>query len=621
MTPVQQALLVLLLPLASAAIIALFLRRAGALAAVVSVAACAGLAAVALMLVFGGARNFPASWEWLRLGDFSLSIGIKFDDLAALMLAIVAVVGLCVHVFSLGYMHDDGAKARFFGGLSIFMFSMLGIVFADNLFMIFIFWELVGFSSYLLINHYHERQSAADAAKKAFIVNRVGDFGFLLGIVMCYWLNGTVNLTTLAEHHVFSSAVPLLLFCGAVGKSAQLPLQVWLPDAMEGPTPVSALIHAATMVAAGIYMLCRIEPLMTPSALTVIMWTGTATALYAALCAITQRDIKKVLAYSTLSQLGYMVAAFGLGSLTVRHEVGGAAPEMAVAAGVGAAMFHLTTHAFFKALMFLGSGSVIYGCHHEQDIFKMGGLKSKMPLTFATFTIGVLAIIGMPYVAAGFFSKDAILHLAMEKNTAVFALLAFTAVLTSFYMVRLWILVFLGAPRSDEASHAHEGGLSMTLPLVLLAVLSVVGGYTAIYGHVFDGVWSLIPHAEGVSVLIVSLAVMTAGAGTAFVVYRPAGFDALEQKAPGLFGALVALKESFDLVYNYYVKKIQQRFAMLLNFLEQIGLAGLVIRGGSGLVGLLGLGARALHVGNLHAYVYWFLLGAALLWAYAAGVF
>jgi len=631
MTPVHLALLILLLPLASAAFIALFLRRAGGLASVVSVAACAGLVVAALALAFGGERDFPASWEWLRLGNFSLSLGFKFDDLAALMLAIVAVVGLCVHVFSLGYMHDDGAKARYFGGLSVFMFSMLGIVLADNLFMMFIFWELVGFSSYLLINHYCEKQSAADAAKKAFIVNRVGDFGFLLGIVMCYWLNGTVNLTELAAHHVYSTWVPLLLFCGAVGKSAQLPLQVWLPDAMEGPTPVSALIHAATMVAAGIYMLCRIEPVMTPTALTVIMWTGTATAVYAALCAITQRDIKKVLAYSTLSQLGYMVAAFGLGSsvtgtsaqLVNEHGavIGTADGFTMIANGVGAAMFHLTTHAFFKALMFLGSGSVIYGCHHEQDIFKMGGLKAKMPLTFATFTIGVLAIIGMPYIAAGFFSKDAILHLALEKNTAVFAILACTAVLTSFYMVRLWILVFLGAPRSEEASHAHEGGLTMKLPLVLLAVLSIVGGYTAIYGHAFDGVWSLVPHAEGVTILAVSLGVMILGGGAALMLYKPAGSDALEQKSPGLFGGLVALKESFDAVYNYYVAKIQQRFAILLNFLEQVALAGLIIRGFSGLVGLFGIGARALHVGSLHAYVYWFLIGVVILWAYAAGFF
>ena len=293
----------------------------GTLASFVSVAAAAGVLAVSGHLIFRGLRDFPASIEWLRFGGFAVSFGIKFDDLAALMLFVVSFVGFFIHVFSLGYMRDDPAKARFFGGLSVFMFSMCGIVLADNLFMIFVFWELVGFSSYLLIGHWYERQSASDAAKKAFIVNRVGDFGFLLGIVDCYWLNGTVNLSELAAQGwspdtlVFSRAIPLLLFCGAVGKSAQMPLQVWLPDAMEGPTPVSALIHAATMVAAGIYMLCRIQVLMVPDALTVIMWVGTVTALYAAVCAIVQSDIKKVLAYSTLSQLGYMVAAFGLGSM------------------------------------------------------------------------------------------------------------------------------------------------------------------------------------------------------------------------------------------------------------------------------------------------------------------
>ncbi|MBL9187012.1 MAG: NADH-quinone oxidoreductase subunit L, partial [Opitutaceae bacterium] len=323
MDPAQLVFAVLLLPLASAAIIALFLRRAGGAAAAVSVLAAAGICGGALALALGGARDFPASIELMRLGDLAFTIGVKFDDLAALMLVIVGVVGLCVHVFSLGYMHDDENRARYFGGLSIFMFSMLGIVFADNLFMMFIFWELVGFSSWLLINHYFDKQSAADASKKAFIANRVGDFGFLLGIVWCYAQFGTVNLTELAKltegGAVVVTGIALLLFCGAVGKSAQLPLHVWLPDAMEGPTPVSALIHAATMVAAGIYMLCRINVLMTADALTVIMWVGVATALYAALCAIVQSDIKKILAYSTLSQLGYMVAAFGLGSVQQAH--------------------------------------------------------------------------------------------------------------------------------------------------------------------------------------------------------------------------------------------------------------------------------------------------------------
>lgn len=622
------ALTVLLTPLASAALIALCLRRHGALASYVSVFAAAVIAVGSLVLAFGGHR-FPvegsiASVEWLRLGNFSFSLGFKFDDLAALMISIVGVVGFCVHVFSLGYMHDDGAKARFFGGLSIFMFSMLGIVLADNLFMIFVFWELVGFSSYLLINHYCDRPTAAAAANKAFIVNRVGDFGFLLGIILCYHTLGTVNLTEIAARvdggFAITTAIPLLLFCGAVGKSAQLPLHVWLPDAMEGPTPVSALIHAATMVAAGIYMLCRINVLMVPDALTVILWVGTITAVYAALCAIVQRDIKKILAYSTLSQLGYMVAAFGLGSTEVMHD----GVLVALATGVGAAMFHLTTHAFFKALLFLGSGSVIHGCHHEQDIFKMGGLAKKMPLTFATFTIGVLAIVGLPFLS-GFYSKDAILHLAQEKNTVVFGLLVFTAVLTAFYMVRLWRLVFLGAPRSESADHAHEGGWSLTLPLVVLAVLSVIGGYAghgfSIYGHAFEAVWSQIPHAEGLGVYAMSLAILAVGAGAAFALYKPASSDALQTGAPFVFGGLSFVKASFDVIYNGYVAKVQQRFAMLLGFLDNILLAGFVIRGLSSVVGLFGISARAMHVGNLHAYVYWFLLGTALFWGFAVGIF
>ena len=628
----QHAILVLLLPLASAAVIALFLRRAGGVAAIISTLTAAAICVIALILALHKER-FEGALEWMTLGKFTLSLGFKFDDLAALMLTIVGVVGLCVHVFSLGYMHDDGARARYFGGLSIFMFSMLGIVFADNLFMMFIFWELVGFSSWLLINHYLDRQSAADAAKKAFIVNRVGDFGFLLGIVWCYAQFGTTNLTELGKlageggSMAVATGIPLLLFCGAVGKSAQIPLHVWLPDAMEGPTPVSALIHAATMVAAGIYMLCRINVLMVPDALTVIMWTGTATALYAALCAITQSDIKKVLAYSTLSQLGYMVAAFGLGSIAERHVEGGVAHLEVYAVGVGAAMFHLTTHAFFKALMFLGSGSVIHGCHHEQDIFKMGGLAKKMPLTFVTFTIGVLAIIGMPGLA-GFYSKDAILALAhMQGNTPVFVILALTAVLTAFYMVRMWKLVFLDTPRSEAAEHAHEGGVSLTAPLVVLGALSIIGGYgwfyAKIFGGAFDDIHGLVPEApesEHMVILGTSLAVMIVGALAAFVLYKPAPADALAQKSPGLFAALAGLKASFDRVYDYYVAKVQQRFAMLLNFIEQIFLAGVVVRGLAGIVGLFGLGTRALHVGNVNAYAYWFLLGVVALWAFATGV-
>jgi len=629
MSPVLLATLVLLAPLASASVIALFLRRQGALASTVSVVAAGFIAAASCYLIFSGTR-FEASTVWLTFGSFSLSLGIKLDDLAALMLFVVSFVGFFIHVFSLGYMHDDAARARFFGGLSIFMFSMLGIVLADNLFMIFIFWELVGFSSWLLINHWHERQSAADASKKAFIVNRVGDFGFVLGIVWCYWANGTVNLSELADKShtgalLVSAGIPLLLFCGAIGKSAQMPLHVWLPDAMEGPTPVSALIHAATMVAAGIYMLCRIQVLMVPDALNVIMWVGALTALYAALCAIAQSDIKKVLAYSTLSQLGYMVAAFGLGSLASTHAEGAAGAKLAagaLTAGAAAAMFHLTTHAFFKALMFLGSGSVIHGCHHEQDIFKMGGLRSKMPVTFVTFTIGVLAIIGMPGLA-GFFSKDAILYLAYANCTPVFVLLAITAVLTSFYMVRMWKITFFGEARSHESQHAHESGFTMTLPLVVLAVLSLVGGYGFFFQHIGGSVTHSIPEAHGSThwvIFAVSVAVMTVGGLASFAFYKTGAEDSLQKKSPGLFGLLLS-KLWIDEGYLWYVAKVQQRLALVINFIEQIFIAGLLVRGAAGAVGLAGIALRAMHTGRLQAYAWWFLVGIVALGAYALKLF
>jgi len=627
MNPSTLALLLIVVPVGSAALTACFLRKYHALATLLSVLVATFYLGGALDLALSGAR-FEHSFEWLKLANLTINLGFKFDDLAALMLSIVGIVGFCVHIFSLGYMKDDPAKARYFAGLSIFMASMTGIVFADNLFMMFIFWELVGFSSYVLINHWHEKDGPMNASKKAFITNRVGDFGFLIGILMCYWLRGTVNLSELtaqasAGTAVISTAIPLLLFCGAVGKSAQLPLQVWLPDAMEGPTPVSALIHAATMVAAGIYMLCRIEVLMVPDALTVISWVGALTAVYAALCAIIQRDIKKVLAYSTLSQLGYMVTAFGLGSLTIHSETGA---EILVKAGVGAAMFHLTTHAFFKALLFLGSGSVIHGCHHEQDIFKMGGLRGHMKVTFITFTLGVAAISGFPLLA-GFFSKDAILYLAYENNKAIFALLAVTAALTAFYMIRMWIIVFFGKARSDHAAHAHEGGFVLQAPLALLAVLAVFGGYRSFYPHGFEGIFNLVAEAEGpakLGMLVVSLIVLSLGAGLAFAVYRSVAtltqHDPLEAKFPKLFIFIISLKESFDSVYTYYIDKVQQRFAMLLNFFDLLGLGGF-IRLGAGAVSILGFGVRALHVGKLNVYLYWFFFGVVFLWLYVAGIF
>ncbi|HLP09374.1 MAG TPA: proton-conducting transporter membrane subunit [Opitutaceae bacterium] len=642
MTPVTSTLALLLLPLASAAVIALFLRRRHNLAAAISVLAAAGIAALAACLIFGPenrGQTITGSLDWLTLGPLTLKLGFLVDDLAKLMLSVVAFVGFLIHVFSLGYMHDDAAKARFFGGLSVFMFSMLGIVLADNLFMIFVFWELVGFSSYLLINHYNQRQSAADASKKAFIVNRVGDFGFLLGIIWCFWLFGTTNLTELTAIMgkggvVVATALPLLLFCGAVGKSAQFPLQVWLPDAMEGPTPVSALIHAATMVAAGIYMLCRINVLMTADALSVILWIGVATAAYAALCAVVQRDIKKVLAYSTLSQLGYMVAAFGLGAIMEQMDgrVLVADPDginvhpenahlLLEYTGAAAAMFHLTTHAFFKALLFLGSGSVIAGCHHEQDIFKMGGLWKKMPVTFGTFTIGVAAIAGLPFLS-GFFSKDAILYLAFMNNKAVFGILTATAVLTSFYMIRMWKITFFGEARSHESEHAHETGLTMTLPLIVLALLSVVGGYSGFFSKIAGSFAEAILEAHGsahTGMLLLSLGIVLLGGGVAWVFYKAEPTDSLAAKSPAAYGLLVKLQELFDRLYGYYVTKVQQRFALVLDFFDFIFVAGMP-RFAAQITSWFGSGARLLHVGSLHGYVYWFLFGAALCWAIATGL-
>lgn len=627
MNPIHQALCVLAAPLAAAVLITLFFRRRGNIAAGLSLTAAGLILIASLGLIFGGDR-FDASWVWLRLGDYALSLGIRFNDLAALMLFVVAFVGFFIHVFSLKYMQEDGSKARFFAGLSLFMFSMSGIVLADNLVALFIFWELVGLSSYLLINHWFERPSAVAASKKAFLVNRVGDLGFLIGIIWCYWQFGTFNLGELGElAHAdpgrLQAGIGILLLCGALAKSGQLPLHVWLPDAMEGPTPVSALIHAATMVAAGIYLLCRVSFLMVPDVLTLITILGTATALLGALTAIVQNDIKKILAYSTISQLGFMVAAFGLGALagTGQAPEGGESPILL--AGGAAAMFHLTTHGFFKALLFLGAGSIIYGCHHEQSIYKMGGLARKMPWTFACFTVGFLALIGLPGLS-GFFSKDAILYLARENNGPVFWILVFTSLLTAFYMTRLWLTVFFGAPKSDEAAHAREGGGLMIVPLAVLAVGSVIAGWGFAHPSAFAGVLEQVPHPHGadqVSILLLSIVIVAVGFAAAWMLYRPgAAEDRLARKAPGLHRFLEK-KFYFDAIYEWYVAKVQQRLATLLSFLDQILVAGVLVRGAAGFVALFGVGARAPQTGNLHNYVYWFFVGTVLLTVLAIGLF
>ena len=610
MNATQYLLAALLTPLVSAAIIATFFRRHGQIASAISVVAAAGIFIFSLLAISSSAgQSIEASLEWLRFGDFSVSMGVLFDGSAATMLIMVSFVGFLIHLFSLGYMSDDKARGRFFGGLSIFMFSMLGIVLADNLIMIFVFWELVGFSSYMLIGHYLETDEAAAASKKAFIVNRIGDLGFLVGIVYAYWHFGTTNLAEMssmvgANPALVSSTIAALLMCGFIGKSAQFPLHVWLPDAMAGPTPVSALIHAATMVAAGVYFLIRIVYLFPADVLTLIAWLGTSVAVFAGFCAYAQNDIKRILAYSTLSQLGYMSAAFGLGY-------------------PGIALFHLITHAFFKALLFLGAGSVIHGCHHEQDIFKMGGLFKRMPVTAITFLIGVLALCGV-YGFSGFFSKDAILIAAGLNSTPIFVLLTSGAFLTAGYMGRLLWIAFLGQPKSDAAAHAHESSWTMLIPLIALAVLSVVGGWIGFWpeqlGELIRFDQDELHHAVGYdgmhkNVLIFGSAAWLIGLAAAFLFYRPgARQDRLEQCAAPVYHFLKA-RLWFDEIYGYYVAKIQQRFASLLSFLDVFIIKGIIVRGSAGVVGLAGLCAKSFHVGSIHGYVYWFLAGVLLLWA------
>ncbi|HXX42619.1 MAG TPA: NADH-quinone oxidoreductase subunit L, partial [Chthoniobacterales bacterium] len=376
----------LLLPLFSAAAITLLTRRAKTLSALISVAAVLA-SFICSCLIFGQPDMSAPAHNWIDIrGVFTVPIGFVLDPLSKTMLLVVTGVGTLIHVYSLGYMRGEAGKSRYFAALSFFMFAMLGIVLANNFVMLFIFWELVGFTSYVLIGHWFERDVAAAAMKKAFITTRIGDFGFMLGILMVWMATGSIvfddivpQLSKVTSNPGYLTAAALLIFCGAVGKSAQFPLHVWLPDAMEGPTPVSALIHAATMVAAGVYMLVRVGFIIQASAtaLEVIAWIGTVTAVLAALMATQQDDIKRILAYSTLSQLGYMVMAVGLAS----NE---------------AAMFHLFTHAFFKALLFLGAGSIIIMLHHEQNIWKMGGLAKNLTVTFFTFAVGALALIGCP---------------------------------------------------------------------------------------------------------------------------------------------------------------------------------------------------------------------------------
>jgi NADH-quinone oxidoreductase subunit L len=464
-----------LLPLVSSAVI-LFGSRENTdksrlpLLGVSVMGACLAWSAALLSRILSGSLEVPyyRTVPWFSFGDFSMTIGVLIDGPAAFMLVVVTLVSFLVQVYSLGYMRGDPRFKRYYAFLSFFTASMLGLVISSNLMVLFACWELVGLSSYLLIGFWFEREAPAYAAKKAFITTKLGDLGFYLGLMLLFSYAGTFDLRMLAYRvslgpqfmppHA-AAAVGLLLLCGAAGKSAQVPLFIWLPDAMEGPTPVSALIHAATMVAAGVYLVARTYFLFAaaPIALEVVAWTGLATAALAATMAVTAFDIKRVLAFSTVSQLGFMMLALGVGGFT-------------------SGLFHLTTHACFKALLFLAAGSVIHAVH-TNDMRQMGGLSKKMPETFLTMLIGTLAIAGMPGLS-GWFSKEAILHDVFLHSPPMWALAAATAALTSFYMFRLLFLAFSGPSRDHlRWDHAHESPASMTIPLWTLAVLSVAAGF------------------------------------------------------------------------------------------------------------------------------------------------
>ncbi len=582
----------LLLPLLVAAVNHLLFSKQHSIAALISTASAVVTFVIACTLV--GSSASPDSYTWISAGKWNLDIGIKLDELSTGMMIVVTGVGMLVHIFSLAYMKEDSAKARYFTGLSLFMFSMTGIVLANNFIMTFIFWELVGLSSYLLIGHWYQKDSAADASKKAFLTNRIGDFGFMIGILLLWNITGTFTFGDMKipaglETGILSAAV-LCIFCGAIGKSAQLPLHVWLPDAMEGPTPVSALIHAATMVAAGVYMLFRLqmslgfEVFQGLQASTVIAWTGGITSLLAALMAIQQNDIKRVLAYSTLSQLGYMVMAVGF-----------------VAGDAG--MFHLFTHAWFKALLFLGSGAVIYACHHEQDIWKMGGLLKKMPITGFTFLIGFLALIAVPGTS-GFFSKELILEAAHKAGSPLFWIAAFVALLTPFYMTRLFVVAFLGKTKSDNADHAHEVGPLMWAPLALLAVMGLFAGYPfinklapALPGHAGEFHFGF--------VAIVSLVALLGGSLAGYFLYNGKDKDPL---------SIPLLQNRFyiDRLYDHFiVKYFQDAFAAIVHFFDELFINGLLVGGISRGAQGLGLLIRRMQSGNLQTYAAF--LGAGVL--------
>ncbi len=627
--PTEALWLVIALPLGGAVLLHFAGRwlgepRAGYLACAASLAAFA-VAAVAAVPFFTGEGHPSQSilWEWMPA--VGASFEIAWDPLSALMTLVVTGVGSLIHIYSLGYMHGDPRFSRFFTYLNLFTASMLILVLAGNFAMLFVGWELVGLCSYLLISFWFTRPSAASAGKKAFVVNRIGDFGFLIALMLIFSAFGTLSYSGVFERAADEltgwapTLIGLMLAAGAIGKSAQIPLYVWLPDAMEGPTPVSALIHAATMVTAGVYVIARSAPIfeLAPLASGVVAAVGALTALWAATIAIAQSDIKRVLAYSTISQLGYMFLAVG---------------ATAYVAGV----FHLMTHAFFKALLFLGAGSVIHAMGGRQDMGEMGGLRKAMPVTFVTMGVGVVAIAGFPPLA-GFWSKDEILGVVFNQGgwfTALWLVGLVTALLTAFYMMRQFVMVFLGKPRWPEGVVPHESPRSMTFPLIVLAVLSVAGGLVNtpfrlglehFLEPAFEGV-TLGHPPEGVILVLVLAAVAVAagvvGAGMAFFAYhRPS--EAWRRFQSG-FGRVWGWWENayrVDDIYGAMLVAPGRRLAEQAAFRLDLKVVDGAVNGVARLVRATGIMIRPAQSGLIRQYGLWFALGlvAVLAWILVRG--
>lgn len=613
----EHAWLIPLLPALAFVVIGMVTRSYGRLSAAIAVSMSAFsflLAAGTALAVVEGNITVEAPFiqkvSWFHIGIVQIDMGVLVDPLTAMMLLVVTTVSLLVQIYSCGYMKGDPGYGRFFAFLSLFAGSMLGLVVAVNFLQLYFFWELVGLCSYLLIGFYYHKVSAREAAKKAFMTTRVGDFGLLLGILLLQLTFGTLDFQALQSAvpaYVvqcgtgFLTVIALLLFVGPIGKSGQFPLHVWLPDAMEGPTPVSALIHAATMVVAGVYLVGRAMFLFAevPVVMNFIAWIGGFTAIFAASIAITQRQIKRILAYSTVSQLGYMMLALGVGSLT-------------------SSFFHLMTHAFFKAMLFLSAGAVMHAMAEEADIFKMGGLRKKMPVTFAAMTIGVLAIAGIPPFA-GFFSKDEILAAAAAVSTPLYVLAVVTAFMTAFYMARLLFVTFMGEPASREAyDHAHEVGWFMRLPLLVLAVLSVFSG---MWGHIFGfGEWVRFGAAahEGIDWAIAGSSTVLAvlAMGLAWKIYVAKSWDADELAARcGILYRLSFHKFYIDEIYAALIKVLVDGIARVLYWLDVYIVDG-IVNGLGGVVRLASGWLSPAENGQAQSYAGVYLCGVIILLAY-----